>query len=161
MPQLFEFCSGCGEHTGILDTVGDIDLIHVFHQIQGSLFSDMLVKSSAEVVGNVVFTVRERARSAKSAHDGAVLASDAAFYFFSVNRTVPFFKGMTGLEYRNLELGFEFYQLICGVDAARTCSYDYHVIIHLITEVLSYILRADKTQFFACAYSVIILYPAD
>ena len=114
--ELFEL-RACGSvEMGSLTAVAHVYLVNVVHKLESLLLAYMLVKSSAEIVGNVVFTVRERARSAESAHDGAVLASDAAFYFFSVNRTVSFFKGMTGLEYRNLELGLEFYQLVRGVD---------------------------------------------
>ena len=88
--QLFEFGSGCGEHTGILATVGNIDLIHVFHQIQGSLFSDMLVKSSAEVVGDIVFSIGKRTGTAETAHDRAGFATDTGFYFFAVDGAVAF-----------------------------------------------------------------------
>ena len=88
--QLFEFGSGCGEHTGILATVGDIDLIHVFHQIQGSLFSDMLVKSSAEVVGDIVFSIGKCTGTAETAHDRAGFAADTGFYFFAVDGAVAF-----------------------------------------------------------------------
>ena len=88
--QLFEFGSGCGEHTGIFTAVGDVDLIHVFHQIQSGLFADMLVKSSAEVVGDIVFSIGKCTGAAETAHDRAGFAADTGFYFFTVDGTVAF-----------------------------------------------------------------------
>ena len=36
-----------------------IDLIHVLHQFDSRLFTDMFVQSAAEIIGDVVFSVRK------------------------------------------------------------------------------------------------------
>ena len=43
----------------VFGPVGKIDLIHVIHQIQSGLPSHMLVECTAEIIGNIIFTVRE------------------------------------------------------------------------------------------------------
>ena len=128
--QLFEFGSGCGEHTGIFAAVGDIDLIHVFHQIQGGLFADMLVKSSAEVVGDIVFSIGKCTGAAETAHDRAGLTADTGFHFLTVDRTVAFAQRITRLKYSNLQSRFFLNQFIGREDSARTGSNNNYIIHH-------------------------------
>ena len=58
----------------------------------------MLVQGAAEIICDVIFSVRESTSSAESAHDGAGLAVDAALYFISVNGTFTLFKRLACLE---------------------------------------------------------------
>ena len=65
-----------------------VDLIHVFHKLSSCLFANVFVQSAAKIIGNVVFTIGECARSAESAHNGAGFTFDAGFDLITVNRAV-------------------------------------------------------------------------
>ncbi len=123
-----------------LAAVSHIDFIDVVHQFQSFFLSDMLVKSTAEIIRNIIFTVRKRSGASEAAHNRAMLASYTAFYFNTVDRAMSLFKRISGLEYSNLEFGIKLHKFVCGVDTAGACSDDYYIIFHLITEVLSYII---------------------
>ena len=68
--------------------MGHIDLVHIFHKLSRCFFADVLIQSTAKIVGNVVFTIGERARSAESAHNRAGFTFDAGFDLVTVNRAV-------------------------------------------------------------------------
>jgi hypothetical protein len=80
-----------------------IDLIYVMHQLKRLLFADIFVKRTAEVVGNIVFTVGKGSRAAKAAHNGTALAADAGLYLFSVNRAMPLIQSVSCFKDRHLE----------------------------------------------------------
>jgi hypothetical protein len=77
------------------------------HKIQRALFADVFVKSAAKVIGNIIFSVGKSSRASESAHNGAALAVDAGFYFFSVDGAFALTQCMTGFENRDLERGIE------------------------------------------------------
>ena len=58
--KLAEFCTGRGIHLRSGAAVCHIDLIYIFHKINGSLFSDIFVKRAAEIIGNIIFTIGKR-----------------------------------------------------------------------------------------------------
>jgi uncharacterized FAD-dependent dehydrogenase len=59
-------------------SVREVDLVHILHELDGLLFSNVFKQRTAKVVGDVVFAFAKRARTAKAAHDGAALAVDAS-----------------------------------------------------------------------------------
>ena len=96
-----------------LAAVREIDGVDIVHQLQGLRFSDMLVQGAAKVVGNIIFSVRERPGSAEAAHDCAGFAFDAGFDLFAVDRTAALFERTAGLEYGDGEAAVLLKQLIC------------------------------------------------
>ena len=98
--ELFEPGTGGGEEPGALAAVGHVDFVHITHQLQGVLFTDVLVQAAAEVVGDVIFSVGKRARAAEAAHDGTAFAADAGFDFFAVDGAAALFQGMAGFDTR-------------------------------------------------------------
>ena len=80
--KLFKTGSCCGIQFGVFCSMCGIDMIHIVHQIQSGLSSNMFIKSTAEIIGNVVFTVRKSAGASKSAHNSAGFTFDAGGYFF-------------------------------------------------------------------------------
>ena len=107
-----------------------IDLVHVFHKINGFLFSDMLVERTSEVIGNIVFSVRKSSRAAETAHDGTASAVDAGLHLIAVNGAFSFFQRIALLEYRHFILRFLLHQLICRENPSRTRADDNHIILH-------------------------------
>ena len=63
----------CGVRSGIelcsLPAVFQIDLIHIAHQLQGPGLTHMLMQASAEIIGNIVFSIGKSACAAEPAHD--------------------------------------------------------------------------------------------
>ena len=108
-----------------------IDAIHVFHQIKCFLFADMLVKRAAELVGDVVFAVRKRARAAKAVHDRAGLAVNAVFDPDTVDRTVAFFKGIAKLKHGDSEILRFFKKLVSRKNTARPRADNDYVVVHI------------------------------
>ena len=99
--------------------MGHVDGIHIVHQLQRLLFADMFVQRAAEVVGDIVFTVRKRACAAESAHDRAAFAVDTGFDLLAVDGTFALFEAVTRLEYRCLEARVQLLQLIGRENTAR------------------------------------------
>ena len=131
--ELLEFCSGCGVHLCPLSAVGKVDLIHIVHQTDRLSFPDVFIQGSAEIVGDVVFPVREGACAAETVHDGTGLASDTGFGFPLGDGTAAFGKRAACLKYGDFQIRTEADQLIGGKDAARARSDNNHVVIHAST----------------------------
>ena len=115
-----------------LAAIAHIYLIHVVHQIKRVLFADVFVQSSAEIVGDVVFTVGECSRTAKAAHNRTALTADTGLDLFSVNRATALVESVSRLEHRNLQLGSSLHKLVCGKDTARACADNYNIVIHML-----------------------------
>ena len=128
--ELFKPGSRCGVQLGIFRSMGSIDMIHIVHQIKSRLSSHMLIKGAAEIIGNIVFAVRESSGASESAHNGAGLAADTGSYFFSVNGTPAFFQRVPCFEYGNFQICMFFCKLIGGVNTSRTGAYDNDIVIH-------------------------------
>ena len=62
------------------------------HDLQGLLLADMLVESSAEIIGDIVLAVRERAGTAEAVHDRTGLAVDTLGDLLTIDRTLSFFQ---------------------------------------------------------------------
>ena len=126
--QLLKLCARGRVHFRALAAVRYIDLIHIAHQLNGSILADILVQCAAEVIGNIIFPVREGARSSETAHDRAGLTSDAAFYFLPVDRTFSLLQRIPRLKYSHPDPGGFLHQLIRRKDPSRTCADDDHII---------------------------------
>ena len=126
--DFFKICPGCGIKLSSLSPMGEIDGIHIMHQLQRLLFADMFVERSAEVVGNVVFAVTESACSAKSGHDRAALAAYAGLDPVPIDRTMPFLQLISALKYTDLPARLFQHKFISGKNTAGAGSYNYHVI---------------------------------
>lgn len=80
----------------------EVDSIHIFHQFNGCLFSDILIESAAEIIGNVVFSIRKCTGSAESTHDGAAFAVNTGLDFITINGTFTVLQRMSYLKNSDL-----------------------------------------------------------
>ena len=128
--DFFESSSGGGIKPGTLTSVRQIDGIHIFHQLNRLFLPYIFKKRTAEIIGNVVFTVTECPGSAEARHDRAALTADTGFYFLPVDGTVPLMKRLSALKDTDLQIRPFFHQLICRKNASRPRSDDDHIIIH-------------------------------
>ena len=105
-----------GPHGGILlriaAALGAVDFVHVIHQFQRLLPADIFVQRPAEIVGDVVLPVRERAGATEAVHDGASRAVDAGFYILSVDGTFSLLQRISLFENAHLQFRILFCQLI-------------------------------------------------
>ena len=101
--QLLETRTGCGiERTGTT-AVLNIDLIHIPHQFQGGITPDVFMERPAEVVRDIVFSIRESAGASEAVHDRAGSAVDAALDLVPVNRAFTFMKLFACFKYSHTE----------------------------------------------------------
>ena len=121
-------CRGIQLGTGA--AVAQIDLVYIVHQLQRLLFADIFIQRAAEIVGDVIFTVRKRAGAAKAAHDRAGFAADAAFYLVAVNGAAAQVEGMAGFKHAHLQLRGALDKLKSGKNAAGACTDNDHIIVH-------------------------------
>ena len=131
----FEACACGGVELCAFTAELHIDIVHIAHQIQCLLFADVLIKGTAKIVGNIIFSVRESTGTAKSAHNAAAFASDAGFDFFAVNGAVPFFQGVPGFKNSNLQFRLVLHQLIGGIDSAGAGTDNDDIIVHRVPPV--------------------------
>ena len=122
-------CAG-GVQVGALAAVCHVDFVHIFHQLQGLLFADVLVQGAAELVGDVVLAVGKSPGPAEAVHNGAGGALDAGLHLVPVNGTVPPAQGMSRLKQGDLQVRPFLQQLIGGVDSAGASAHDQHIILH-------------------------------
>jgi len=128
--QGLEAGAGSGVELCALAAVFQVDLVDVAHQIQGLLFADVLVERAAEIVGNIIFSVRKRTCAAKTAHNGAAFAADTGLDPVAVDGAAALAEGMSGFKHGDLQPGLLLQQLICRKDTARTCADNDDVVIH-------------------------------
>ena len=128
--QLFEPRAGGGIELGALAAMLHVDFVHVAHQLQRALAADMLIERAAEIVGDVIFAIRKRARAAKAAHDGAAFAANAGFHLIAVDGAAALFQRVPGLHHRDLHFTVQPAQFIGGKDTARARAHDDYVILH-------------------------------
>ena len=128
--ELLELGSCSGVELGALAAVGHVDLVHVFHQVQGPLFADVLKEGAAEIVGDVVLAVGEGPRAAEAGHDGAGLAADAGLDGGAVDGALPLIQGVTGLKHADLQVRIPQHQLIGGKNAAGARADNEDIVIH-------------------------------
>ena len=128
--EFFEFGAGGGIKFCACAAVCHVNFINIAHQFKSLFFADIFIKGAAEIVGDIIFSVRKSACTAKTAHDGTGFAADAAFYFIAVNGAAAFLKGMSGFKNRNFEFRTEFCKFVSGKNTAGTCADDDNVIIH-------------------------------
>jgi len=128
--QLFEFCTGGGIELGAFAAVGHVDLVNVAHQLQRFCLAEILVKRTAKIVGNVVFSVGKSACAAESAHDRAAFAGNAGLDPDTVNGTFAVFQRVSGLKDGDLQFRAQPGQLIGGKDTAGPRADNDHIVIH-------------------------------
>ena len=122
--------AGGGVQLGTGAAVAQVDLVHIVHQLQRLLLADVFVKRTAKVVGNIIFSVGESARTAETAHDRAALAADAGFDFISVDGAAAFAQSMAGFKYSHLQLRLVLHQLVGGENTAGAGTDNDHIILH-------------------------------
>ena len=120
----------CRIELSSLATMHQVQFIYILHQLCCCFPADMLIQSSAKLVGDIIFSIGKSSCASESFHDGTCFAVDTGFYFFSVNWTFSLFQGMTSLKNRDLFLRIIIHQFIGCKDSSRTCSYDQYVIFH-------------------------------
>ena len=143
--KLFKLRSCGGIKLRSLAAILHIDLVHILHQLHCLLLANVLIQRAAEIVGNVIFSIRKCPGSAKTAHDRAALTAYTALDLFAVNRTFSFFERIALLKYSQLQIRFPFHQLICRKNASRTSPDNYHVISHMPSSFLLIILYQYTT----------------
>mgnify|MGYP005878330145 CR=1 FL=1 len=110
------------------------DAFGCFGALNGRLFADVLVESAAEIVRDVVFSVRKSSRSAETAHNGTALAMDTGFDFHSVNGTFSLIQHVARLKNSHFQVPFLFHQLVGSKNPAGACADDDNIIcFHLFT----------------------------
>ena len=67
--QFLEMCPRSAVQLRTLPAVFHIDLIHIFHQVDGLLPAHVFIQRTAKVIGDIIFAVGKSSRSAKSAHN--------------------------------------------------------------------------------------------
>ena len=128
--ELLEMRARRGVHLGSLSAVLHVDLIHILHQVYGFLLADILIERTAEIIRDIVFSVRECARTAEAAHNGAGFTADTALDLIPVDRTMSLFQRMSSLKHANLKLRPLLHQLICGKNTSRSRTDNHHIILH-------------------------------
>ena len=112
-----------------LAAVGAVYFIDVHHEVDCFLLADVLKERAAELVGDIVLTVRESARAAEAAHYIADIALDAGLDLFAVYGASALIQRAAKLEHRDLETAVCLDQLISGEDTAGARADNYYVVI--------------------------------
>ena len=131
--ELFELRPCCGIKLRSFATVCHIDLIHIFHQPDRLLFTDIFKQGASEIIGDIIFSIGKCSGSTKTTHDRAAFTADTAFNLFAVNRAFPLFQRISFLKYCNFTVRLLFHQLICRKNTSRTCPNNYYIISHMPT----------------------------
>ena len=126
--KLLKLCARCGEKSCSLSSVFHIDFIYITHQGKSFLFSDVFVKRSAKVIGNIVFSVGEGSGSSKAAHNGTAFTGNTAFNLLSVDRTMSLFQAMSHFQNHYGKLTVFFHQLVSRVNSSRSCTNNRYII---------------------------------
>ena len=129
--HFFELRAVRGVDFRTLSAVLHVDFVNIVHEFKSLVLADMLIERAAEIVCYIVFSVRESARAAETAHDRAGLAPDAGFYLVAVDGTFSAFQLVTCLKNRYLQPFVCLCQLVSGENTARTRADDDNVIFHV------------------------------
>ena len=96
--EFLEFGSRCGIKLRSLTAIFHVDIVNILHQLDCLALADMFVQSSTEIVGDVIFSIRECTCTAEAAHDGTSLTVDTVLYLLAVDRAFSLFKGVSLFE---------------------------------------------------------------
>ena len=109
-----------------------VNVVNIFHKLDGIVTTYVLVESSAESIGNVVLTVREGSRTAEAAHDGADWTIDAGLNLVTVYGTFSLFQRIAGFINCYLKLWVQFHKLIGReyTSRSRTDYYNVKISVH-------------------------------
>ena len=127
--ELLDIGISRGVEVSSLAAVGQVDLVHVLHELGGLGLANVLVEGAAEAVGDVVLTVREGTRAAEAVHDGAGLTAKAGLDLHPVDGALALLQRVAGLEDGDLEVRGQAGQLIGGEDTAGACADDDHIVL--------------------------------
>ncbi len=129
--QLFDVRIGGGIKLRARAAQRHVDGVDVVHQLGRHGLAYVFVQVPAEIVGDVVFAVRERARAAEAVHYRAGGAVYAALHALPVDGTNALLKRIARLENSYGKVLPELRQLVRGEYPAGTCSdYDDVVMLH-------------------------------
>ena len=135
--EFLELGSCCGIKLSSLTTVFHVDIINVFHQLDCLALADMLIQSSAKIIGNIIFSVRKRTCTAETAHNRTSLTVDTVLYLFAIDWALSFLKGITLFKNCYFAVRFFFHQFICCKNPSRTCTDNNHIIVHALSSSTS------------------------
>ena len=121
----------CGVKLCAFSAVGHVDMVDILHQTDCLFLSDVLAKCSAEIICDVVFSVRECSGTAETGHDGAGFAAYAGLDVLSVDGALPLLQGVSHVYDGDLKVLVPLDQLVCGIDSSRAGSHDYDIILHI------------------------------
>ena len=127
---LFQLGVGRGVQLRPLAAVGKVDAVHIAHQLQRLALADMLEKRAAELVGDVVLAVGERASAAEAAHNAADRALDTVLDGLAVDGAFSLVKGTAELDDRDLQTLFGVCQLIGRKNAAGAGADHNNIVFH-------------------------------
>ena len=121
-----------------LSAIGKVNFVNIVHQLKSVLFADILVKRTAEIVGDIIFTVRKSTCTAEAAHNRAAFAAYTGFYFFAVNRATALIESVTCFKNGNLHMRRKLCKLVGRKNTAGACTDDNNIIFHIIHSVQNY-----------------------
>ena len=121
---------GGGVELRPLAAVGEVYLVHIAHEVDGLLLADMLIERAAELVGDVVLAVGERARAAEAAHNAAHRAFHAGLDLFAVDGAFALREGPAQLKNAEPETLVRLGQLIGREDTAGAGADYQYVVVH-------------------------------
>ena len=107
--EFLEFGSCCGIKFGSFSTVFHVNVIYIFHQVNGFFFADMLIQSTTKIIGDIIFSIRKCSCATETAHNRTSLTVDACFYLFSINWTFSLFKRISLFKNCHLAVRFLFH----------------------------------------------------
>ena len=128
--QLLKVCSGSGVHPGALPAVFHIDGIHILHQLYSPPLSDIFMKGSPEIIGDIILSIRERSRSPETTHDGTGFTANAAFDPVPIDGTATLLQSMPRFKHSDLQLQCLPGQFIGRKNPSGTCSHYNNIILH-------------------------------
>ena len=126
----FKTGTGGGIELGPFAAVGQVNFIDIPHQIQGLLFANILIQRTAKVIGNIVLAIGKSTGTAKTAHDRAGGAANAAFNLIAIDGAVAAMERMAGFQYGHPQFGRAAGQFVGGKNAAGARTDDNHIVIH-------------------------------
>ena len=87
------------------------------------------MQCAAEIISDIVLSVRKSTCAAESSHDRACLALDAGLYLLAVYRALALLERLSCLEYCHLKTGSFLCELIRREYSSGTCPDDNNVIL--------------------------------
>ena len=116
---LLKLRAGCRVELRALAAELEVDLVDILHQLDGSFLSDILVERAAEIVRDVVLSIRESTGTTETAHDRAAVTVNTGFDLFTIDRALTTAELVTVLENRDLQIRTALDQLVGSENTTR------------------------------------------